>query len=148
MVNDRIEREIVIAAPVDRVWSLVVKFAFGVDEVELAKRDIRAGSLFVADYTVHGKFPLRVEKIEPKGYLSYRWASAFPGAEPREDNSTLIALTLAADGDGTRLSVVESGFTFIQPEEKRHKAFEDNSNGWVTEFDELRKRAELERSVR
>lgn len=149
MVSDRIEREIVIAASLDRVWSEVIEFAFGVGEAELAKHGLRAGSLFVADYRVHGKFPLLVEQIEPKRYLSYRWASAFPGIEPRANNSTLVALTLTTEGNGTRLRVVESGFASIDTsEETRHKAFADNTNGWETEFDALRKRAELAGSMR
>ena len=149
MVSDRIERQIVIAAPPDRVWSEVIEFAFGVGEADVAKHGLRPGSMFVADYRVHGKFPLLIEKIEPKRYLSYRWASAFPGVEPRGNNSTLIAFTLATEGKGTRLSVVESGFASLDTsEETRNKAFEDNSHGWATEFDGLRKRAELEASVR
>jgi uncharacterized protein YndB with AHSA1/START domain len=149
MVSDRIEREIVIAAPVDRVWSEVIEFAFGVGEADLAKREIRVGSLFVADYQVHGRFPLRIEKIEPKRFLSYRWASAFPGVEPKDGNSTHIAFTLTTEGEATRLHVVESGFASLDTsEETRRKAFDDNTNGWTTEFDALKKRAELEGSVR
>lgn len=149
MVSDQIEREVVIAASLDRVWSQVIEFAFGAAETDMAVRELRVGSLFVADYRVHGKFPLRIERLEPKHYLSYRWASAFPGVEPRDDNSTLVAMTLATEGDQTRLRVVESGFASLDTsEETRRKAFDDNTYGWATEFDALRQRAELERSVR
>jgi len=149
MVSDRIEREIVIAATQDRVWAEVIEFAFGVGEAELAKHGVRKGSVFVADYRIHGKFPLRIEKIEPKHHLSYRWASAFPGIEPQANNSTLIELTLATEGHETRLRVVESGFASLDSsEETRRKAFEDNTAGWASEFEALRKRAELEGSVR
>jgi uncharacterized protein YndB with AHSA1/START domain len=91
----------------------------------------------------HGDFPVRVEKLDPPTYLAYRWASAFPGQDLRDDNSTLVEFTLTAEGDKTRLSVVESGFASLAAsEEVRHQATKDNSGGWPLELDALKARAE------
>lgn len=144
MSEDRIEREIVIAAPVERVWSLVAVPGFWVaDEANLPDTTAREGESLVAKNAEHGDFPVRVEKVSPPTYLAYRWASAFPGEELREDNSTLVEFTLTQEGDGTRLRVVESGFAALAgPEELRSKAVEDNTGGWPQVLGMLKTRIE------
>jgi uncharacterized protein YndB with AHSA1/START domain len=144
MSEDRIERETLIAAPLERVWSLVAQPGFWVaDEATLPDTVAREGDSMVARNAEYGDFPVRVEKVEPPTYLAYRWASAFPGEELREDNSTLVEFTLTAEGDKTRLRVVESGFASLGgSEELRNKAVEDNTGGWPQVLDALRTRAE------
>ncbi|MDX3433601.1 SRPBCC domain-containing protein [Streptomyces sp. ME01-18a] len=86
---------------------------------------------------------MRVEKVEPPTYLAYRWTSAFPGEELREDNSTLVEFTLAPEGDQTRLRVVESGFAALAgSEELRSQNLKDHTEGWPLELDALKTRAE------
>ncbi|MEU0083164.1 SRPBCC domain-containing protein [Streptomyces sp. NPDC006274] len=144
MSEDRIERETLIAAPVERVWPLVAEPGFWVDDTDgLAGTVAEEGASIVARNAKYGDFPVRVEKVEPPAYLAYRWASAFPGEELREDNSTLVEFTLTAEGDKTRLRVVESGFAaLVGSEELRSKALEDNAGGWPQVLDAFRKRVE------
>jgi uncharacterized protein YndB with AHSA1/START domain len=144
MSADRIERETLIAAPLERVWSLVAEPGFWVaDKASLPGTVARAGESMVAKNSEVGDFPVRVEKVEPPTYLAYRWASAFPGEELREDNSTLVEFTLTQEGDQTRLRVVESGFAALAgSEELRGRAVQDNSGGWPLELDALKARAE------
>ena len=144
MSAERIEREVLIAAPLERVWSLVAQPGFWVaDKESLAGTVAREGESMVAKNAEHGDFPVRVEKVEPPTYLAYRWASAFPGEELRVDNSTLVEFTLAEEGDKTRLRVVESGFaTLAGSDQLRNKAVEDNTGGWGQELDALKARAE------
>jgi uncharacterized protein YndB with AHSA1/START domain len=143
MVSDRIEREIVIAAPVERVWSLVIEPAFWVGEGDPVQVELREGAEMVSEHAEYGRFPQRIEKIEPQRYISYRWASGFPGEQPREGNSTLVEFTLIPEGGTTRLRVVESGFTELAaPEEARRQSFEDNTGGWAQVLDGLKQRAE------
>ncbi|MCU1607718.1 MAG: polyketide cyclase [Modestobacter sp.] len=144
MSEDRIERETLIAAPLERVWSLVAQPGFWVaEEASLPGTVAREGESMVAKNAEYGEFPVRVEKVEPPTYLAYRWASAFPGAELRENNSTLVEFTLSPAGDKTRLRVVESGFAALAgSEELRSKAVEDNTGGWPGVLDALKKRAE------
>ncbi|MFC8824124.1 SRPBCC domain-containing protein [Streptomyces sp. NPDC057137] len=97
----------------------------------------------VARSAEYGDFPVRVEKVEPPTYLAYRWASAFPGQELRENNSTLVEFTLIPEGDATRLRVVESGFEVLAgSEELRSQAVKDNTGGWPQVLDAFKKRAE------
>lgn len=144
MNADRIERDTLIEASLERVWSLVAEPGFWVaDEGSLAGTVAREGKSVVARNSEYGEFPVRVEKVEPPTYLAYRWASAFPGQELREDNSTLVEFTLSREGDKTRLRVVESGFAALAgSEELRDKALKDNTGGWPQVLDAFRKRAE------
>jgi uncharacterized protein YndB with AHSA1/START domain len=144
MSEDRIERETLIAAPLERVWSLVAEPGFWVaDKASLPGTVATEGESMVAKNAKVGDFPVRVEKVEPPTYLAYRWASAFPGEELSEKNSTLVEFTLTPQGDKTRLRVVESGFAALTgSEELRRKAVQDNTRGWPQELDALRARAE------
>jgi uncharacterized protein YndB with AHSA1/START domain len=141
---DRIERETLIEASLERVWSLVTQPGFWVaDEGSLDGTTAKVGESTVARNTRYGDFPVRVEKVEPKTYVAYRWASAFAGEELRADNSTLVEFTLTAERDKTRLRVVESGFsTLAGSEDLRGNALKDNTEGWPQVLDALRKRAE------
>lgn len=144
MSEDRIERETLINASLERVWSLVAEPGFWVaDEASVAGTVAVEGTSIVAKHSEYGEFPVRIEKVDPPKYLAYRWASAFPGEELREDNSTLIEFTLTEEGGQVRLRVVESGFAALAgSEELRAKAVQDNSGGWPQVFDAFRKRAE------
>ena len=144
MSEDRIERETLIAASLDRVWSLVTQPGFWVaDKASLPGTMAEEGETMLAKNPEYGDFPVRVEKVEPQTYVAYRWASAFPGEELRADNSTLVEFTLNPEGDKIRLTVVESGFAALAgSEEVRNKAVQDNSGGWPEELDALKARAE------
>ncbi|MET4647677.1 uncharacterized protein YndB with AHSA1/START domain [Streptomyces atratus] len=144
MSEQRIERETLIAAPLERVWSLVTEPGFWVaDPTSLQGTVAEEGESVLAKNAEYGDFPVRVEKVEPPTYVAYRWASAFPGQELREDNSTLVEFTLTPEGDKTRLRVVESGFEALTgSEELRTQALKDNSGGWPQVLDAFKKRAE------
>ncbi|RKS09074.1 uncharacterized protein YndB with AHSA1/START domain [Nocardiopsis sp. Huas11] len=144
MSEDRVERDTLIAAPLERVWPLVAQPGFWVSDPEVAADPAaREGETFVARSAEYGEFPVRVEKVDPPAYLAYRWASAFPGEELRADNSTLVEFTLTAEGDQTRLRVVESGFASLAgTQELRDQAVKDNTVGWPDAFERFRKRAE------
>src|SRR5262245_40624846 len=109
MVPEHIEREILIDAPLEVVWAVVtepehVGAWFGDD----AAIELRPGGDMVLTWQEHGSFRARVEKVEPPHVFAFRWARP-AGAEPRTGNSTLVELSLSAEGERTRLRVVESG---------------------------------------
>jgi uncharacterized protein YndB with AHSA1/START domain len=146
VVPEQIERETVIAAPVERVWALLTEAEhlarwFGDAGAEVDLRPGGALSLTWEQYgTVHG----RVVDVEAPRRFSYRWAVLRESqSEPVEGNSTLVEFTLEPEGDGTRLRVVESGFdTLFADTEKRTQRYEDNTKGWGSELAELAEYAE------
>jgi uncharacterized protein YndB with AHSA1/START domain len=139
MVPDRIEREVVIDAPLEVVWAVVTApHHVGSWFSDSAEIDLRPGGRGTLVWNEHGSFPLRVEKVDPPHAVSYRWARP-AGAEPRAGNSTLIEFILSEEGDGTRLRVVESGFAELEgTEEEKAEHFEENTQGWEQELGELR----------
>lgn len=69
--------------------------------------------------------------------VAYRWTSAFPGEEVRDDNSTLVEFTLGTEGGKTRPRVVESGFAGLSGPRQVPDA-----GGWTSVFDVVEKRVE------
>lgn len=142
MVPDQIEREVLIDAPVERVWALVTEAEhigrwFGDAGADV---DLSPGGAMQFRWEEHGTARARVELVDPPHRFVYRWAPfAEPrGIEPVEGNSTRVEFTLVADGDGTLLRVVESGFARLDlTEEKRLKAHQGNTRGWGMELDDL-----------
>ena len=139
MVPEQIEREVMVAAPIERVWSVVTQAEhvgswFGDAGAEI---DLRPGGAMTITWARHGVSHAVVERVEPPHVFAYRWAR--PSHEVvREGNSTLVEFILAAEGEQTRLRVVESGFRTldISPEEQAKYAA-GNTGGWKSELDEL-----------
>ena len=69
----------------------------------------------------------------------FAWRGALIGhTEVRADNSTVVEFTLAAEGDQTRLRVVESGFASLAcSAEQRTENAAGNTRGWGIELGEL-----------
>ncbi|HEV7708784.1 MAG TPA: SRPBCC domain-containing protein [Asanoa sp.] len=144
MDKDRIERDTLIDAPVARVWPLVSAPGFWVADPESVRGTTAVeGESTVVKNPEHGEFPVRVVKVEPQSYVAYRWAPASPGQELTEGNSTLVEFTLSAEGDKTRLTVVESGFaTLAVSAEVRDQTIANLSAGWPQVLDAAQKHVE------
>ena len=147
MTADRIEKEIVISAPVERVWAVLTEpelvtgwFSGG----SPARIDLRPGGIMWLDHGAAGTFPARIERVEPPRFFSYRWASAYPGEEATDGNSTLVEFTLQPEGGGTRLRLAETGFAslVIPPEREPFSSRESHSAGWAEKVVELARFAE------
>lgn len=138
MVPERIEREILIDAPPDVVWAVVTEPEHvGSWFSDSATIDLRPGGEVILTWEEHGSARGRVEKVEPPQAFSFRWARPV-GAEPGERNSTLVEFSLKAEGESTRLRVVESGFRDLEwSEDERAKYAEENKEGWELELGEL-----------
>jgi uncharacterized protein YndB with AHSA1/START domain len=138
MVPDRIEREILIDAPQDVVWAIVTEpehvSRWFSDAAEI---DLQPGGEVALTWDEHGTARAWVERVDPPRFFSFRWARPV-GAKPRKGNSTLVELTLSAEGERTRLRVVESGFPELEwSEEKKARYAEENNQGWEHELGEL-----------
>jgi uncharacterized protein YndB with AHSA1/START domain len=140
----QIERETMIAAPVERVWSLLTEAEHVGDWFcdAGAEIDLRPGGAMVLRWTEHGTTHARVVDVEPHRRFSYRWA-AEAESEQIEGNSTLVEFTLDPTDEGTRLRVVESGFEDLaETDEQRRARVEDNTEGWEIQLGRVRERAE------
>jgi uncharacterized protein YndB with AHSA1/START domain len=136
MVADTIQRDITIAAPIEKVWSALtedkhVKEWFG----EEAEIDLRPGGAIVFGWTEFGRFRGKVEAVEPPHRFAYWWARP-EDTDPAPGNQTLVEFILSEEDGGTRLQVVESGFTTLERDQEL--SAKQNTEGWLTELDELR----------
>ncbi len=69
--------------------------------------------------------------------FSFRWV-VHPGPDLAEDNSTLVEFSLTAEGDRTRLTVVESGFRDLAGrDDDKQRHFDNHRGGWELELGEL-----------
>ena len=139
MVPDTITREIRIDAPPEVVWAIATEArhlaGWFSDEVEI---DLRPGGAMLLTWHSHGTYRARVETVEPPHTFAFRWLRR-EGNEPVEGSSTLVVMTLIPEGAGTRLQVVESGFSDLAwPELERARYADENTQGWIVELDELR----------
>lgn len=141
MTPDQIERETVIAAPVERVWTVLTEaehiggwFADAGAEI-----DLRPGGALVMHWKEHGTAKARVEAVEPPRRFAYRWTAHHArDEEPAEGNSTLVEFTLTPEGDGTRLHVKETGFAALATsDEQRRGNYDDNVGGWAMMVERL-----------
>jgi uncharacterized protein YndB with AHSA1/START domain len=138
VAHDRIEREIVIAAPVEVVWAVITEPAhingwFG----DVSEIDLRPGGRVMFGWTEHDHASYgRVERVEPPHAFAFRWNRG--AEEVRDDDSTLVEFTLRPEGESTRVTVVESGFRDVAwPEDEREREAEGHTEGWERELGEL-----------
>jgi uncharacterized protein YndB with AHSA1/START domain len=162
MCNDRIEKEVVLRAPLDRVWRAIS------DAGEFGQWfGVRFDGPFVAGASVTGVItPTTVDDdvaraqephagksdtwqivaIEPQHRLAFRWHPYDVESGDTEEPTTLVEFTLAETDDGVLLRIVESGFDKI-PAGRRVSAFEGNSEGWAKQTELVRRYLALSETV-
>lgn len=139
MVQDRIEREVVVAAPPERVWQIITQAEhvgkwFG----DSAEVDLRPGGTIVLRWEKYGTHYATIEKIDEPRYFSYRWNPGVTDQKPSDADSTLVEFTLTPHEGQTRLRVVETGFSRLsRNESERAEQFESNTEGWAIKVSSL-----------
>ena len=135
--TDRIEKKIVLRAPLSRVWRAIA------DSEEFGEWfGVRAEGPFEPGATVRGAvtnpgyehltWEITVEAMEPERLLSWRWhpAAIEPGVDYSAEPTTLVEFVLEEVPEGTSLTMRESGFDRL-PAERRESAFRINEGGWT-----------------
>ena len=139
-MDDRIEKQIELKAPVSRVWRALTDHRefgewfrvkldgpFGVGEVS-------RGQITWPGYE-HVNWEATVQKMEPERLFSYTWPhiGSFDKADFPKDYTgaptTLVEFRLEATVGGTLLTITESGFEAL-PGDLRGEAFRRNDGGW------------------
>lgn len=142
--TDRIEKEIVLKAPVERVWEALTDskqfgewFRARFDGPFVAGREV-GGQITYPGYE-HFRFVVTVERIEPRTLFSLRWhpSAVEPGRDYSAEPTTLVEFTLEPVAGGTRLRLVESGFDSLPPD-RREAAWRSNDGGWTIQMENVR----------
>ena len=148
MSTDRIEKQILLRAPRQRVWRALA------DSTEFGRwfgmkfdgRFAPGASLrgVIAPTTVNAEvakaqkqheglpFDITIEQMEPERIFSFRWHpfAIDRGVDYSAEPTTLVVFALEQVADGVLLTVTESGFDRI-PLARRAKAFSANDGGWT-----------------
>ncbi|MGG5259599.1 SRPBCC domain-containing protein [Phycicoccus avicenniae] len=133
---DRIERTVELRHPPERVWDAITTADglaswFG-DRVQI---DLRPGGEATMTWDESGDVArMRVERVEEPSVFGFTWhVYGLPQDDPRR---TYVEFVLEATSDGTRLTVSETGFAQLSPEQ-HDAAFGGNTRGWQHELGEL-----------
>jgi uncharacterized protein YndB with AHSA1/START domain len=167
MSTDRIEKQVVLRAPTDRVWRAIS------DSQEFGRWfGVRIDGPFVPGTSVTAtitgttvdeevaemqrphagaKATWQIVAVEPPRRFAYRWHPFAVEPDPENQDyaaepTTLVEFTLSPTTDGVLLTIVESGFDAI-PAARRSAAFEANSGGWAKQVELVRKYLALEQRV-
>ena len=138
--TDWIEKYVVLRAPRARVWrALANAEEFGKwFRVELSGA-FEPGAQMRGHVTYPGyehlTFEITVDRVEPERLLSWRWhpAPVEAGVDYSTEPTTLVVFELEEVPEGTRLTVVESGFDRI-PLPRRTEAYRMNEGGWAEQM--------------
>ena len=148
MSTDRIEKTILLRAPLKRVWRALS------DSTEFGNWfGMRFNAPFAPGATITAvivpttvnqevakmqkpyegiSFEIKIEQMQPERLFSFRWhpGAVEPGIDYATEPATLVVFTLEKAPDGVQLTVTESGFDQI-PLARRAKAFSANEGGWT-----------------
>jgi uncharacterized protein YndB with AHSA1/START domain len=166
---DRIEKQVTLRAPVARVWRAIADakefgswFGFQLDGEFVTGKSITGTftgqfdeAALVEYQKSRGVTPSKVklpagsmvfctvERIEPERYFSFRWIpyGIDADADPENEPTTLVEFRLEQVAEGTRLTIVESGFDRV-PAHRRERAFLMNEGGWTAQAENLRRHVE------
>jgi uncharacterized protein YndB with AHSA1/START domain len=163
MSTDRIEKQVVLRAPLDRVWRAISDAGefgrwFGVrfdgPFVEGAAVTAAIAPTIVDDEVAKrqeahagAKSTWQIVAVEPQRRFAYRWHpfAVDPDPESQQDfdrePTTLVEFTLSETDDGVLLTITESGFDAI-PEARRSASFEANAEGWAIQTELVRRYTE------
>lgn len=164
MSSDRIEKQVLLRAPLERVWRAISDsrefgrwFGVEVDGPFVAGTSVTATltGTTVDEEVAQLQRPhagvratWQIVEVEAPRRFAYRWHpfAVQAGVDYDAEPTTLVELTLSQTPDGVLLSIVESGFDAI-PEARRASAFEANSDGWATQAELIRAYVSSEQRV-
>jgi uncharacterized protein YndB with AHSA1/START domain len=134
--TDRIEKQIVLKAPLQRVWrALTDSGEFGEwFRVKLTRPFVAGkritGPILHKGYE-HITWDVTIEQMVPEKLFSWRWRphAIDPDKDYSQEPTTLVVFELSEVPGGTLLKVTESGFDGV-PIERRETAYRGNTEGW------------------
>jgi uncharacterized protein YndB with AHSA1/START domain len=142
-MENQIEKQIEIAAPVGRVWiALTDSRQFGEwfktkMEGPFIPGEPVSGQITYPGYE-HLRMEIVVQKIEPETLFSFTWHpyAIDPKVDYSQEEPTLVEFRLQPTASGTLLTVTESGFEKI-PAARRAEAFLRNDGGWAQQMQNI-----------
>jgi uncharacterized protein YndB with AHSA1/START domain len=151
MNTDSIQKQILLRAPLSRVWRALSDsaefgtwfgmkfngpFAPGARMKGVIVPTAVDAKIAAAQKPYEGTpFEITIEQLEPERLFSFRWhpGAVDPAVDYSAEPTTLIVFALEEVPGGVNLTVTESGFDKI-PLERRAKVFAGNEQGWTMQM--------------
>jgi uncharacterized protein YndB with AHSA1/START domain len=151
MSTDRIEKTILLKAPLAKVWRALSDseefgswfgmrfngpFAPGARMTGVIVPTAVNAEVASAQKKYEGiPFEIAIEELEPQRLFSFRWhpGAVDPAIDYSSEPTTLVVFTLEEVADGVMLTLTETGFDQI-PLARRAKAFASNEQGWTIQM--------------
>jgi uncharacterized protein YndB with AHSA1/START domain len=139
-MQNRIEKQIELKAPVSRVWRALTDhrefgkwFRVKLDH-PFAPGQVSRGHITYPGYE-HLKWEAVVQKMEPETLFSFTWHlhAVDTKIDYSKETPTLVEFRLEPTASGTLLRLIESGFENV-PAERRTEAFRMNEGGWTEQM--------------
>ena len=141
--QDRIEKVVELAAPVERVWRALTNHEeFGEWFRVQLDGPFRVGKVTTGNITYpgheHMKWISVTEQMEQEKLFVFSWppSAIDPETVYEPGAKVLVEFRLEPTESGTRLTIVESGFLQF-PESIRLEALRSNSDGWHIQADNI-----------
>lgn len=156
MSTNRIEKQVLLHVPLERVWRAITDFEqfgrwFGAALDGPFAAGVRTTGKIVpttVDPQIaeqqkphEGKrFEVWVEKIEPVHTFAYRWHpfAVDTGVDYSKEPMTLVQFELTESPAGTLLTISETGFEQL-PESRRATAYAAHDGGWASQTSLIRR---------
>lgn len=144
MNTDRIEKHILLRVPRPRAWRAIATaaefgawFGLKLDAEFVAGQDV-PGRIVEPPGFEHIPLSLMVESVEPESRFAFRWHpyAIDPAHDYSGEPTTLVEFLLEDVPEGTRLTVIESGFDQIPPG-RRTEAWRMNDEGWGIQLENI-----------
>ena len=141
MASDCIEREIVLNAPVSRVWRALTNHQefgewFRVKIASPFRAGEEASGPLLDPGHEHITWRAVIQDIDPEQYFAFTWHpyAIDPKVDYSKEVPTLVEFRLQSTKDGgTRLDFSECGFNDLPPDRQK-EAFEKHENGWTQQM--------------
>ena len=143
-MENEIQRQVVLEAPIDRVWRAISD----ADEFG-AWFGTKISGPFVVGSTVHCEsthpgyegdtWDMTIIEMVSRKRLSYTWPAYYGPENDRdvtEDPLLTVSFELESDGEATILTITETGFAAL-PEGYAPTAFRENSSGWDDQVENI-----------
>jgi uncharacterized protein YndB with AHSA1/START domain len=136
-MTDRIEKTVDIDAPVERVWQALADHAafgqwFGVKLEQPFKPGEEASGFITYPGWEHIRWRAIVVTMDPPRLFSFTWHpyAIDPDVDYSGGTPTLVEFRLVSKGQGTHLTVTETGFASL-PAHRQPDVLRMNDSGWA-----------------
>lgn len=134
--QDRIEKVVDLAAPVDKVWRAITDHReFGAWFRVHLNEPFKVGETTTGHITYPGYEHMQwvsvTERMDHERLFAFSWppSAIDPDTDYGEDAKVRVEFRLEPLGEGTRLTITETGFQQF-PEARRLEALRSNTEGW------------------